>query len=198
MPTAASEPGAAETQLAEDLRYIRQTMANAGSFTAVSGQGLVLVGLTALTAAALSRNLPLGSEWMAIWLGEAAVAVTISMWASAAKARRTGTALLTVAARKFALALLPPLIAGAALTVALWYSGQRALLPGVWLLLYGTAVVTGGSFSVRAVPLLGYAFMVLGMVTLALPFAWAWLVLAAGFGGLHIVFGAIIARKYGG
>ena len=183
---------------ADDLRFIRQTLATAGSFTAVSGRGQMLVGATALVAAGLSRNLFLGSGWMKVWLAEAALAIAITVWASARKARRLGVPLVSAVARKFVLALLPPLVAGAALTVALWFSGHRHMVPGVWLLLYGTAVVTGGSFSVRAVPLMGYCFMVLGAVALALPLGWAWLLLAAGFGGLHIVFGAVIARRYGG
>jgi hypothetical protein len=183
---------------ADDLRFIRQTLATAGSFTAVSGRGQILVGATALGAAALSRNLFLGSGWMKVWLAEAALAIAITVWASARKARCLGVPLVSAVARKFVLALLPPLVAGAALTVALWFSGHRHMVPGVWLLLYGTAVVTGGSFSVRAVPLMGYCFMVLGCVALALPLGWAWLLLAAGFGGLHIVFGYVIARRYGG
>ena len=190
--------GAALEGAANDLRFIRQTLATAGSFTAVSGRGQMLVGATALVAAGLSRNLFLGSGWMKVWLAEAALAIAITVWASARKARRLGVPLVSAVARKFVLALLPPLVAGAALTVALWFSGHRHLVPGVWLLLYGTAVVTGGSFSVRAVPLMGYCFMVLGAVALALPLGWAWLLLAAGFGGLHIVFGAVIARRYGG
>lgn len=183
---------------ADDLRFIRQTLATAGSFTAVSGRGQMLVGATALVAAGLSKHMFLGSGWMKVWLAEAAVAIAISVWASERKARRLGVPLVSAVARKFVLALLPPLVAGAALTVALWFSGHRHMVPGVWLLLYGTAVVTGGSFSVRAVPLMGYCFMVLGAVALALPLGWAWLLLAAGFGGLHIVFGAVIAKKYGG
>ena len=183
---------------ADDLRFIRQTLATAGSFTAVSGRGQMLVVATALVAAGLSRNLFLGSGWMKVWLAEAALAIAISVWASERKARRLGVPLVSAVARKFVLALLPPLVAGAALTVALWFSGHRHMVPGVWLLLYGTAVVTGGSFSVRAVPLMGYCFMVLGAVALALPLGWAWLLLAAGFGGLHIVFGYVIARRYGG
>ena len=190
--------GAALEGAANDLRFIRQTLATAGSFTAVSGRGQMLVGATALAAAGLSRSLFLGSGWMKVWLAEAALAIAISVWASERKARRLGVPLVSAVARKFVLALLPPLVAGAALTVALWFSGHRHMVPGVWLLLYGTAVVTGGSFSVRAVPLMGYCFMVLGAVALALPLGWAWLLLAAGFGGLHIVFGAVIAKRYGG
>lgn len=182
----------------EDLRYIRQTMASAGSFTAVSGRGQMLVGATALVAAAISKHMFMGSGWMTVWLAEAAVALALALWSSERKARRLGVPLWSAVARKFVLALAPPLIAGGVLTVVLWYSGQRTLVPGVWLLLYGTAVVTGGSFSVRAVPLMGYCFMVLGGVALAVPLGWAWLLLGAGFGGLHILFGYVIAREHGG
>lgn len=183
---------------ADDLRFIRETLATAGSFTAFPGQGLMLVGATALAAAVLSKRMFLGSGWMEVWMAEAALAVGILVWAAQRKARRLGVPLVSAVARKLVLAMLPPLMAGAVLTAALWYSGHRPLVPGVWLLLYGTAVVTGGSFSVRAVPLMGYGFMVLGCVALALPLGWAWLLLAAGFGGLHLIFGWVIARKYGG
>jgi hypothetical protein len=198
IPFAAPEgESLAEVRL-EDLDYIRRTMASAGSFTAVSGRGQMLVGATALAAAAISKHLFLGSGWMTVWLAEAAVAIAVALWSSERKAKRMGVPLWTAVARKFVLALLPPLIAGGVLTVVLWYSGNRTIVPGVWLLLYGTAVVTGGSFSVRAVPLMGYCFMVLGGVALAVPLGWAWLLLGAGFGGLHIVFGYVIAREHGG
>lgn len=193
-----SVEGEALEGAANDLRFIRETLATAGSFTAISGRGLMLVGATALAAALLSKRMFLGSGWMGVWMAEAALAVVILVWAAARKARRLGVPLVSAVARKFVLAMLPPLLAGAALTAPLWYSGHRHLVPGVWLLLYGTAVVTGGSFSVRAVPLMGYGFMVLGCVALAVPLGWAWLLLGAGFGVLHMVFGWVIASKYGG
>ena len=189
----------------DDLRFIRQTMASAGSFTAVSGRGQMLVGVTALVAAAISRNMFLSSTWIWInvWLAEAAVAIAISVLSSERKAKSMGVPLWSAVARKFVLALVPPLVAGGVLTAALWfaderYAGGRHLIPGVWLLLYGTAVVTGGSFSVRVVPMMGYCFMALGCLALALPLSWAWLLLGLGFGGLHIAFGYVITRRYGG
>jgi hypothetical protein len=205
IPMEATEPVAGGQERADsgdvgldDLRFIRQTMASAGSFTAVSGVGQMLVGLSALVAAAISKYMVVGSGWMELWLGEAAVAIAISVASSERKAKRMGVPLWSAVARKFVLALVPPLVAGGVLTAALWYAGERHMVPGMWLLLYGTAVVTGGSFSVRVVPLMGYAFMVLGCVALASPLGWAWLLLGAGFGGLHIVFGYEIARKHGG
>jgi hypothetical protein len=116
--------GVNDVGLEDDLRFIRQTMASAGSFTAVSGRGQMLVGVTALVAAAVSRRMFLGSGWMEIWLAEAAIAIAISVLSSERKAKRMGVPLWSAVARKFVLALVPPLVAGGALTVALWYVGQ--------------------------------------------------------------------------
>jgi hypothetical protein len=90
------------------------------------------------------------------------------------------------------------MLTGAVLTQVLFRVGLPGLLPGVWLLLYGTAVVSGGAASVRVVPAMGACFMAAGALALYLPAASGDVLLAAGFGGLHIVFGALIAVKYGG
>jgi hypothetical protein len=183
---------------ADDLRFIRQTLANSGSFTAVSGRGQMLVGATALAAAWLAARMPSFEGWAAVWVGEALLAMGIAMASSARKARASETPLFSGAGRKFVLTLLPPLVAGAALTLVLAHAGLTSYVPGLWLLLYGTAVATGGSFSVRAVPVMGYCFMVLGAAGLWAPAAWSDFLMAAGFGGLHLIFGGVIARKYGG
>lgn len=182
----------------DNLRFIRETMERASSFTAVPGWGGVAMGATALAAAFLSTFARSPQEWLGIWLVEAFLALAIGVWAINRKARRTNVPLFAGPARRFLLTLSPPLLAGALVTLALERAGQIALLPGLWLLLYGTAVVTGGAFAVRIVPVMGLAFMLLGVIALISPSAWGTAFLAAGFGGLEIVFGLLIARRYGG
>jgi len=183
----------------ENLRFIRDAMSRAGPFTAVPGWGGVLMGATALAVAPLAGP-PDGSiRWLAIWLAEAGIAATIAVGAMARKARRSGMPLMATApVRRFALAYLPPLVAGAVLTAVFATTGLMARLPGCWLLLYGAAVAAGGAFSVRVVPLTGAAFMALGVIAFVSPANWGHWMMAAGFGGLHVVFGIVIARNYGG
>ncbi len=187
-----------EAQAERDLRFIRATMERAGSFTAVPGWGGVVMGAVGLVAAALSSLAPSPAVWLGTWLAAAAVAATAGVVAMARKSRRAGAPLLSAPGRRFALAFVPPVAAGVALTLVFWRSGQVALLPGAWLLLYGAAVVTGGAQSIPVVPVMGVALMLLGSAALLAPASWGNALLAAGFGGLHIAFGALIARRYGG
>ncbi|MGH7580356.1 MAG: hypothetical protein ACREM9_09315 [Gemmatimonadales bacterium] len=182
----------------DDLSFIRRTMERATAFTAVPGWGGVAMGATALCAAALAQRAATPGEWLGPWLVAAVVALLIGGWAMAAKARRAGTTVFTWSGRRFVLSFLPPLAVGALLTVALARAGLHDALPGTWLLLYGTGVVTGGAFSVRAVPIMGICFMLFGVAALFGPPGWGNALMAAGFGGLHIVFGLLIVRRYGG
>jgi hypothetical protein len=181
-----------------NLQYIRSAMERAGSFTAVPGWGMVAVGATALVAAWIAGRQASVAAWLVVWLLEGGVGFGLGTAALVRKARRAGDPVLSGPGRRFALSFLPPVVVGALLTAALQRSGQLAALPGTWLLCYGTGVVTAGAFSVRVVPLLGLCFMALGGAALFAPPAWANGILAAGFGGLHVVFGALIARRYGG
>ncbi|MCS6951385.1 MAG: hypothetical protein RMK57_10320 [Bryobacterales bacterium] len=185
-------------QAVENLRFIRKTMEGACSFTAVSGAGGIGMGLTACAAAVLAGGPPLGARWLAVWLSSSVVAFLIGALAMRHKARRHNIALLSRPGRKFALGLAPPLIVAALLTPALYRSGLPELLPAMWLLLYGAAIISGGAFSVRIVPAMGACFMTLGAVALLAPASWSNWLLAAGFGGIHIVFGAVIAWRHGG
>ncbi len=186
------------SNVADDLRFIRDTMERSAAFTAVSGWGQVLLGGTALAAAWLASRHPSPFAWLRVWLAEALLAAAIGLLACTWKANRRGLPLFSGPARKAALGLAPPLVAGAFLTFLLFRSGLESALPAMWLLLYGAGIMTGGAFSVPIVPLMGLCFMLLGGLTVLGPANWGNWFLAAGFGGLHIVFGLLIARRHGG
>jgi hypothetical protein len=192
-----SVPGVAPN-VAEDLRYIRDTMERSAAFTAVSGWGQVLLGCTALAATWLAARQPSSFAWLRVWLGEGIVAVAIGLVACTWKANRRGLPLFSGPAQKVALGLAPPLVAGAFLTFLLYRSGWESALPATWLLLYGAGIMTGGAFSVPIVPVMGMCFMLLGGLAALGPVTWGSWFLAAGFGGLHILFGLLIARRHGG
>jgi len=185
-------------QAMDNLRFIRDAMENAGSFTAVPGVGGIVVGATAFFAA-FAAHLSAGArDWLAVWIGEAFLALVIGLGFSARKARLAGNALLSRPFHRFVFAMAPPILAGAVITIMLYGAGLVRFLPAVWLLLYGAGVACGGAFSVRAVPVMGMSFLALGAVAAIAPAVWSDALLALGFGGLHIVFGWIIARRYGG
>ncbi len=187
-----------DEQAMENIRFIRETMERSTSFTAVPGKGGVAMGVSALVAAVIATQTSSAEMWLATWGLAALVALAIGVGAMSLKARAANLPMFSGAGRKFALSLSPPLLAGAFLTVALYHQGLIAPLAGMWLLLYGVGVVTAGTFSVRVVPLMGLCLMVLGVAALFSPPAWTNVYLAAGFGGIHIVFGSIIARRHGG
>jgi len=191
-------PEALHARAMDDLRYIRETMEGAASFTALSGWGGAIIGLTAFPAAYLAAQAPSHKAWMWIWLVEAVIGALIGVGMTVRKARRARQPLFGRPGRKFALTFATPLAAGAILTIPLYYGGFTAILPGTWLLLYGTAFATAGAFSVSTVPVMGLSFMVVGTAALAAPAGWGDVLMAAGFGAVHIVFGALIARKHGG
>jgi hypothetical protein len=188
---------------AADLRYIRDTMERSASFTAIPGWGQVILGATALAAAwfaqqKLAAHQSNSAAWLKIWLAEACLAALIAFLSMRWKANRRGLPLFTGPGRKVALGLFPPLIAGALLTFSLQRAGLESVLAPAWLLLYGAGIITGGAYSVSIVPVMGLCFMVTGALAVVAPAAWANWFLAAGFGGLHIVFGFLIARRHGG
>jgi hypothetical protein len=195
-------PVALHAHALDNLRYIRETMERAGSFTAVPGWGGVAMGATALAAAGLASHASSHRAWLTCWLLEGMVAVAAGVVAMARKAGAAGLPMWNAPARKFLFSFLPPLIAGAVLTLVLWQAGAWSAIPGTWLMLYGAGVIAGGAFSVPVVPVMGACFLATGVLAVIAPFFTAilgadfWLGL--GFGALHVVFGAVIARKSGG
>ena len=182
----------------DNLQFIRDAMTRAGRFTAIPGWGGVAMGVSAFGTAAAASRADSPAHWTFWWLGDAVLAIAIAMAGISRKAKRLQTSLLAAPAKRFALAYIPPVLAGAVLTIVFIQNGLTARLPGCWLLLYGVAITAGGTLSVRVIPIMGVLFMVLGTAAFAAPAAYGDAFMAAGFGGLHIIFGLIIARNYGG
>ena len=185
-------------QAISNLKFIRDTMERSAAFTAVPGWGGVLMGVSALVAAYVAATRTTAHEWMVTWVTEAGVGVSIGILMILIKARGGNHSLTSNAARKFALSFAPPIFAGMLLTPVLYDASLIRAIPGLWLLLYGVAVISGGAFSVGAVPIMGVCFVLWGGLALNYPLWWGNVFLAGGFGGLHIVFGIFIARKHGG
>ena len=210
MATPLRDPPALHDRALQDLSFIRRTMEGASAFTDVPGWGLVLIGATAVGAAVLSSGAATAAAWFGTWMAEAVLAAALGMamlWRKMRRRAREG-APFSVPARKFLLGLLPAIAAGAVLTFALLdravltaaqpVAALPRALPGLWLLLYGAAVVTAGMNSVRAVPLMGLTLMATGTLTLLVPGLDPEWMLGAGFGGVQAGFGLWIARRYGG
>lgn len=191
-------PLALHDRAMDDLRYIRETMERSGSFTHVSGLGVMAMGVIALAAALLTWGATDLWAWLGAWLGAAGLSFAAATFMMARKSRAEGIPLLTGPGRKFAWNVVPPLVVGATLTLACLSAGTVDLLPGSWLMLYGAAVVAAGSHSVRPVPLMGILFMAVGAAALLAPAGWGDAFMAAGFGGLHLAFGLVIWRRHGG
>src|SRR5579859_809675 len=181
-----TNPPEMQARAMDNLRFIRETMERAGTFTAVSGWGEVVIGVTAIAAAIVASQQTTHTGWVATWLAEAGIGAGISVASMTTKSHLANMPLITGPIRKLVLSFSPPMIVGAVLSVALMERGFFELLPAVWLLLYGAGVVTAGTYSVRIVPVMGAAFMAMGLAALIAPASWGTGLLIAGFGGVHI------------
>ena len=198
LPLRPAEPPELQARAMDNLQFIRETMAAAATFTAVSGWGMMLIGVSALIATLAAAMAGSDARWVFIWMCEAVVSVGISMYTMILKAHANGLPLWSEPARKIVFSFAPPMAVGALLTLVCYENGLLRLLPGVWMLLYGVGVVAAGTFSVRIVPVMGVAFMAIGTVALFAPPSWTAACMAVGFGALHLFFGALIARRHGG
>jgi hypothetical protein len=193
-----TEPTPIDSGAVENLRYIRSTIEAAHTFTTVPGKGCIAMGATALTAVAIESIPSLAPHWLTIWVAAAIVACGSALWFMEQKARAQGLSLRRAVAKRFFMTLAPAFLAGAILTAALFGSVDREVITGMWLLLYGTGLAACGLFAIPAVFTAGIAFMGLGAATLWLPPGSAHIVLALGFGGIHLALGTTIVRHHGG
>lgn len=182
----------------DNIRFIRETMERATSFTMVPGKGMMLLGLSAILTAPIATKQETALAWLLSWVVDAVFAISLGIYLMHRKAQRARMPLLSSNARKFFISLCTPIFAGAVLTYILFRADHISLLPGMWLLLYGAGVITGGSFSVKIIPVMGVCFMALGCIAFFTPPEWGIWFMVIGFGILHIIFGSFIARRYGG
>ncbi len=182
----------------DNLKFIRETMERSSVFTSVPGYGGIFMGVTAIGAAYFANSQPLIRDGLTVWLVEAFLACGIGFFAMWQKSKITKTSLFSVPAKKFAMSFLPPILCAIFITLGLWRIGHFELMIPLWISLYGAAVVCGGANSVKIVPIAGWCFISLGAIAFLLPAGFGNLMMAASFGGLHIVFGAIVANRFGG
>ena len=194
----AKEPINIGERAIDNLQFIRETMERSAVFTSVPGYGGMLMGATAIAAAFFANNQPLIKDWLTVWLIEAFLAFAIGLLAMWQKSKIGNVSLVSAPAKKFARGFLPPIVCGVFITLGLWRFGHFEVMMPTWMLLYGAAIVCGGAFSVKLIPIMGWCFIALGAVAFFLPTGFGNVMMAASFGVLHIVFGAIIARKFGG
>jgi hypothetical protein len=193
-----AEPVKISDRAIDNLAFIRETMERSTHFTAVPGYGGILMGVTAIAAAYIAHQQPSVRDWLIVWLTEAFLAFAIGLLAMWQKTKISQTSLISGPSKKFAFGFAPPLIAGVAITLGLWRFEHYEMMAPVWMLLYGAAVVTGGAFSVRVIPVMGWIFMTIGAAAFALPASFGNILMGVSFGLVHIIFGLIIARRYGG
>jgi hypothetical protein len=185
---------ALDSHAAATLRYIRASMDAAGTL-AVPGSAGVAMGTIGLFAAALASTPPLRAHWLAVWLAAAVTASGVGGVIMARQSSRQGSTLLGAPVRKLVLCLAPGLFAGAVMTVVEDRMGVLHAVPGTWLLMYGCALIsTSASTTTRIVGVLGALFVLLALLAFTLPDALQTVVLAIGFGALHIIFGLLIGR----
>src|SRR6187549_3690542 len=171
--TSIAEPVKISDRAIDNLAFIRETMERSTHFTAVPGYGGILMGVTAVAAAYIAQQQPTIRDWLAVWLTEAFLAFAIGLLAMWQKTKISQTPLVSGPSKKFAFGFAPPLIAGVAITLGLFRFENYEIMAPVWMLLYGAAVVTGGAYSVRVIPVMGWIFMLFGAIAFVLP---------AGFG----------------
>jgi hypothetical protein len=196
--TVADEPVNIGDRAIDNVRYIREMMERSAHFTAVPGYGGALMGITAIVATYIASQQVYLRDWLIVWLTEAFLAFAIGLLAMWQKSKIADQSLFSTPARKFAFGFVPPLVCGIAITLGLWRYEHYEIMAPVWMLLYGAAVVTGGAFSVKIVPVMGWAFIAIGCIAFILPAVYGNYLMGASFGILHIIFGAVIARRYGG
>ncbi len=194
-PPDAAAPIPIESRALSTLAFIRTSIESSTAIV-VPGMAAIVMGAIGLAAAALAARWP--GRWLEIWMLAGGAGFGLGGAIVARQITRRGGVRYLGPAKKFLLCLCPVLLAAALLTLVLWVNGLPSALPGLWLLLYGCALLSASTVMsariTRLVGTMGALFGALGIATFALPSGWHTLTLGAGFGGLHLVYGLRIRR----
>jgi hypothetical protein len=189
---------ALQTDAEEHLRYIRDVMQRSTEFSAISGVGVMAIGIVGIAASAYAAfALEPSAEWMLFWCAVAAVALLVGVPPTVRKARSAGTSVAVGPGRKFALCVAPAIVAGAGITFGLYQHDLFDLMPAAWLMIYGAGLTAGGTYSIGNLHVFGGLFILIGIAALLLPIPGD-ILMGVGFGVFHLVMGSTIYRRYGG
>ena len=198
LPIDSEAPAAIESRALGTLAYIRASIESSSSMD-VPGMAGIVMGIIGLLAAIVVSLPRWAAHWLGIWLAAAAVAFLLGGALVARQIVQRGHTRYLGPARKFLLCLCPALFAGAVLTQVCVTAGMANVIPGMWLLLYGCAVLSASTVTTagiaRLICIMGAIFVALGLMTFALPATAHTAMLGLGFGVLHIIFGFLIGRS---
>jgi hypothetical protein len=196
-PIHSEAPVAIESSALGTLAYIRASIESSSSMH-VPGMAGIVMGVIGLLAAIVVSLPRWAAHWLGIWLAAAAVAFLLGGALVARQIVQRGHTRYLGPARKFLLCLCPALFAGAMLTLVFVSAGMTNVIPGMWLLLYGCAVLSASTVTIAGIAklicIMGALFVALGMITFALPTMAHTAMLGLGFGVLHVIFGFLIGR----
>jgi hypothetical protein len=188
-------------QAEDQVALIRSMIDRTTRFTGLPGAACLVAGGLALGAAGASwalgadftphgRHGRLAAIWGATALVSAAQVVVLSILAS----RRRGLPAWTALARRVVVATLPGLYVGAALTEFARRSGLHDALPALWCLAYGASLLGLGLYAGWKANVAGLLFLAAGSLALLGVVPGGNLLMAAAFGGIHLLLGILILK----
>lgn len=191
-------------EAAARIEEIRHLMARAGEYRHLSGWASIVNGILVFAGCGISNRIVLVSFYpfndpvklAAVWGPVAALGLAVDILFTVALARRRGEPAWSPSARQLVAGLLPGLYAGAVVTVFLIGDGMLDVLPGAWMVCYGTALMGASLFTPWEVRYAGLAFLLFGGVALMFLRAYAMWSMGLGFGVIHLVFGTYVLWRY--
>lgn len=201
--------GASLDEARDHLRVIRQTMERSTQYSTLSGWSGILIGIVAIVGVYLTRSM-LGGQPVAIqtvrdaaprlgllWATALVLSVAIEFLYNKRRATRVGKRVVSRLGAHILLAALPAFLACGVLTAFFYEHNLLPYILGIWMLCYGLAICAVGLFSARPVTYLGSAFVVSGAITMLAPLTIHLYMMALTFGGFHIIYGIVMARRHG-